>query len=249
MRLITPFSTFLPKDLSGLALWLDGQDSASIARNGSSQVAQWSDKSGKGNHAVQTVDANKPVYTASAISALPALKFRNAAAYSLLSSPDTASLNYTAFTQYVVFRRVTDLAAVERLAGKFSSASPANQREHCMLLLSTDEVQGNLSADGAPGVGFATASMTALNTNYIGMQRYSPTTGTIALNGTVSVNTGTIASVFNGTSPYHIGARDDGGDPFDGYIGEVLFYTRALSATENSNVMRYLSCKWKTVIA
>jgi hypothetical protein len=42
-------------------LWLDGADANSITESGGN-VSQWNDKSGTGNHAVQTVGSNQPTY-------------------------------------------------------------------------------------------------------------------------------------------------------------------------------------------
>jgi hypothetical protein len=50
--------------------------------------------------------------------------------------------------------------------------------------------------------------------------------------------------VFNGTSPFYLGARDGSSDPFGGYIGECLFYTQSASAQARGQILKYLSSKW-----
>lgn len=50
-----------PATVSGLKLWLDAADTASITKNGSNQVSQWNDKSGQANHLYQAVAGDKPL--------------------------------------------------------------------------------------------------------------------------------------------------------------------------------------------
>jgi hypothetical protein len=51
-----------PLDIGGLGLWLDAADAGSVVLSGSN-VSQWSDKSGNGNHAIQPTSANQPAYS------------------------------------------------------------------------------------------------------------------------------------------------------------------------------------------
>jgi hypothetical protein len=59
----TPNPLWTPAQLTGVALWLDAADAATLTRSGSA-VSQWSDKSGSGNHAVQATVVNQPTYNA-----------------------------------------------------------------------------------------------------------------------------------------------------------------------------------------
>jgi hypothetical protein len=54
------------RDIDGLALWLDAEDSSTITHS-SNAVSQWSDKSGNGNHATQSTAANRPSLATKAI--------------------------------------------------------------------------------------------------------------------------------------------------------------------------------------
>jgi len=50
-KLLPAFSTiFTPKSISGLSLWLDGSDTNSMVFSSGTNMSQWSDKSGNGNH-------------------------------------------------------------------------------------------------------------------------------------------------------------------------------------------------------
>ena len=58
---------------ASLALWLDAEDTASITLNGSN-VSQWSDKSGNGNHVSQGVASSQPTYLSVGFSGKPSIR-------------------------------------------------------------------------------------------------------------------------------------------------------------------------------
>jgi len=67
-------------------------------------------------------------------------------------------------------------------------------------------------------------------------------------NGT-AVTATTINSIFNGTAAFTLFARLSSSailttSAFRGYIGELLFFTRALTASERALIVTYLSRKW-----
>jgi len=61
-----------PAGIDGLRLWLDASDGSTINLSGG-LVTQWSDKSGFGNHAVQTDPARQPTVGAGALAGLNAI--------------------------------------------------------------------------------------------------------------------------------------------------------------------------------
>ena len=52
---------------TGLALWLDAADSATVITSGGSNVTQWNDKSGNGRNATQNTVSNQPSYQSNGI--------------------------------------------------------------------------------------------------------------------------------------------------------------------------------------
>jgi hypothetical protein len=72
-RLLKPTaSAFSPRSISGLALWLDASDGATLFQNSdgtvpatasSDPVGYWADKSGNGRHAVQATAGSRPLLT------------------------------------------------------------------------------------------------------------------------------------------------------------------------------------------
>jgi hypothetical protein len=63
-----------PAELTGLALWLDAADSSTITLNGT-DVSQWDDKSGNGNHVSNATAATQPPYLATGWNGKPTLSF------------------------------------------------------------------------------------------------------------------------------------------------------------------------------
>jgi hypothetical protein len=248
MGTIIPFFSnhFSPLEIASLALWLDAHDLPSISLSGST-VSQWSDKSGKGNHATQALAVRQPLYVASAIKNRPALRgFHDGSNASQLAIADATSLDYTTCTAFAVCQRVADLAATEIVAGKYTDI--ANQLEHNLYIEASDYVDFQTSPDGT----FASRKVSyssvpwVINTPAILQGTFNGTQTIVKLNKTQGA---TIAStsIFNGTSPYFLFSRNGYANPFAGTIGEYLFFTRALSADESTAITNYLIHKWGLV--
>jgi len=63
---ITRQPYFLPTQITGCSLWLDGADSSSFTLSGSA-VTQWNDKSGNGGNATQSTSGNRPTFSGSGV--------------------------------------------------------------------------------------------------------------------------------------------------------------------------------------
>jgi hypothetical protein len=185
---------------------------------------------------------------------LPAVQFYDDSTAKLLSISDATSLDYTDLTIYSVFKRAADLGANERIFGKFSVGSPANQREFSMLVMGSAgdvfQIATSSNGTGANGLG-GTTKVISTGTNYIGHGCFNNNNGDVRVNNEDATKaSGAITGpIFQGTSPVHIGARDGGSEPFSGYIRELLLFTRALTSAENLLVLNYLSKRWNIALA
>ncbi len=236
------------RNAPGLAIWLDAQDSSTIALSGSN-VTQWSDKSGNGNHAVQATAIRQPLLVASAINGHPAIQGRHDGSNaSQLDIADAASLNYTGFTSFVVIQRVTDLGT-EQIINKY--AVTGNQREFQFLIDPADFFATTLSADGtATTSNSLTTPTVVIGTPVIRNDYYDGTNinlRRISNGSDVSATPVARSANYQGTGKLTLFAREDFAAPYAGYIGEVLFFTRSLSATEQAVVIAYLKSKWGIV--
>jgi hypothetical protein len=59
-----PGKTLSPLNIPGCSLWLDAADATTFTYSSGSNVSQWRDKSGIGNHATQNTGSQQPTYTA-----------------------------------------------------------------------------------------------------------------------------------------------------------------------------------------
>lgn len=235
----------------GLTVWVDATDYQTINES-AGRVSAWKDKSGKGNDFVQATGALQPLYVASAINGLPAIQGRDDGTTKQLRCNDNTNLDYTEFTSFVVISRVADLGAIEYIAGKFDPGSSA--REHAVQITAADAAGCIVSAVGSASLGTATASGTiALATPTIIQARFSLGEG-LTSTQLKQTSTGTLATsaIFAGTAPYTLLSIKNGAtesqEPFAGYLGEHLFYNRALNNIERLHNINYLSKKWKISI-
>lgn len=216
----------------------------------SGRASVWVNKTGLTANALQGTAGDRPLFVASAINSKPAFHFYDASTARNMSIADHVNLDYTTFSAFFVYQRVVDLGATENIGGKFSTGTPANQREW-NLNIDTNDLQASVgSADGTATATATTTGAIATGTGLIGEVLYDGTNLITRKNG-VSASQGSTAraSIFNGTSPFFIGGRDGLTNPFGGYIGEVLFYKPVLSATNRTRVLNYLSTKWGIALA
>jgi Concanavalin A-like lectin/glucanases superfamily len=215
--------SFNPLGVSGLKLWLDATTTPTGA------VASWTDKSGNGNNALQASGANQPTNTASQINGKPALIFTDSSYMSIASN---AGLSWTG--NVTIF-----------FAGDTSTVGSGARRF--------------LSKVSAIGIGKGAISSEARLTTF-GVQDYDSTTGFFAVNtpliacyalGQYPVSfykNGALINTVGGGIPANTSASDllvsSVGEPWNGKMGEVLIYNRALSAAEITSVTNYLRTKW-----
>lgn len=238
-----------PRDLPGLALWLDARDYSTLSVE-SLLVSQWRDKSGKNNHAVQGATAAQPKYVAGGINFYPAIEGRHDGANaSKLSVSDHATLDYSSLHVFLVFSRTADLngsLGAEFIAGKANNTT--NEREHRIQVDgSLDQLKGGVSSAGTtatvaePQVPFPSLS---LSIGYVADLSFQSGAVSLRLNNGTAAVSASAASVFNGTSPYVFFSHDSTAEPFAGRIAEYLFFTRVLSTYERQQMIAYLAGKW-----
>jgi hypothetical protein len=230
------------------ALWLDANDSGTIALNGST-VSQWSDKSGNNRHATQAVGANQPGYSATAFNSKPALTWPVVTPATTvnvwLDTPAfSAADGSRRFASFLVGRLQTGLADVRR-----------------MMQSRTDFQYYYLGMNsGAATLAFI-AGVAALPSNFISSAAInSPFLATI-LFGTDEVSSNQHRLTLNGgavgpadnsgntgalnTGGFRIGANIPLGDySWGGEICEVIHIAGTITAADREKVEGYLAWKW-----
>lgn len=243
-RLLRPLATgFSPRQISGLALWLDAADSSTITLNGST-VSEWLDKSGNGRNARQPTAARQPEYN-STLNGLPVVTTSNSVPSNIFASDLPAA---SAITIFAVIKRLG-------AASRFISLGPTFANEFIVagttgwipLFGPTINTSAGHANGGnrsfLPGGFLADESAVVTLTH----------SGSAILNYKNGVAGSADSSVVGLHSPFArlwVGGRSDAAvDSASQAVGEVIFYSRILSLGERQRVERYLGRKWGITVA
>lgn len=228
LPVISRSASFTPTSISGLALWLDGADAASVTLDGSNMVSQWSDKSGNGRHASQATVLSRPAYSTAAVNGLNAVTFDGV--NDVLDSSSSLVASDGSYTMFGVARKLSNANLAYFLAGPAGLAC------------------GIEGATTRPGVlvnavnWFAEPSAVSIGTTIC--QSLRRQSGSFRYNRSGIVLTSSLNPTVYGTN-YRIGTHGVG--VFQNVIVcEVLHYSAALTDTEIARVESYLSAKWGT---
>ena len=237
----------IPTTIPSCTLWLDAADRTSLTFSGSS-ISQWSDKSGNANHCTQADINRYPIYlSTNGINSVPALYFTGPAscnAQSQFLQNSAISVNGAAYSMFVV--------------GHQDTVAPSRYSYNYMI-------KGSLTSDytliygSGPsgffvtGVGNGTSAWNDLTENSPNYSVKNPFVSGMIMNGA------TMSPFFNGSNQttksgaaaswtgLSIGEPQPNGfsgQTWNGKIGEVLLYTKVLTATERQLVEGYLAWKW-----
>lgn len=234
-KLLRPRLTgFSPKNISGLATWLDADDSTTVTLNGTT-VSEWRDKSGNGRHASQATAANQPTYTANALNGKRALTTTGTAGQGMTLSAWTYSTNNTAI---FVFKTAGLNQAVFQRGSVNAEGSALVQNPGSGLVLRAR--RGGASADSeisytanewVIGAAVITSSSVRVYKNGV----YGTTQGgTLAYSGSVALRLFALSSTLY---------------TMNGSIAEFLYYDSALSESQVTSVAKYLSKKWNITLS
>jgi hypothetical protein len=240
-RLLRPraASGFDPRRIAGIEAWWDFSDTSTLTIDtGISAVA---DKSGNGRTASQTTGANQPLSVANQLNGLAVADF--AVSGNRLATANIAN-DLAAFSSFVVFRaRTYGGASFGRLwtrndnqRGVWVDDFGLNNRRSVVAQGAIGHTTPNGSVQSNTWY-YHTATSTGGNSPTVAANINGASVALTAAAG--SYNTQSVAN-----QPFVIGNRSAGDRTFDGFIGEVLIYGRALTASEISAIEQYIARKW-----
>jgi len=241
-RLLRPRATgFDPKSISGLALWLDASDSSSYTI--ATGVSEWRDKSGNNRTFSQSTGNNQPTVAANAQNGKTAFTFDGT--NDSFSGPFTFSLTSTHSVFVVTNPAVRKVAsflagatAIELIYGDGSASFSGSK--FGVFGVGRAVYGGGTITTGAYQVVSAVCSGSTMPTN---LSMWTNGSG-----GAVSVETSGTDPVAALTAPLTIGTSA-ASQFWNGSIGEMLIYSRALNNTERLMVERGLGKKWGITVA
>lgn len=236
----------VPSTLPGLVVWIDAQDSSVFTFSTGNDIVGVRNKGNAGaGNAAQSTGSLQPLYVASAINGQPAIQFYDDGTAKTLEISDSAAFDFagSGYTYFSVVQRVQDLG-VEVVHCKWTTTG--NQREWMHRISGTDKSVNFYSVNGTLEIGPSSTSSMLVGVPCITYGTWDNSAAVIgtSYNNETAVTTGGITAVFNGTSPYIIGAHTSTSAPLAAYVGELLFFNRILTVAEINGVLAYLEAKW-----
>lgn len=241
-RLLRPLATgFTPRNISGLAAWWDASDAASITTV-SGAVSQWSDKSGNNVHATQTTANNRPVNTSQTLNGRAVMTFDGS--NDIMSFTGTAR---TDETQFVVVRNnmVASVISTQQILGDASSG---------FGVTAFIKNEGSLSNDLFAYCGGFSVGTTAARYQFPANNPFGPAVVShirSSASGGILRTDGVQRATCTTSNSYALARIGGVGSsfPLNGYIAEIVIYSRALSVADVQRVERYLGTKWGLAVA
>ena len=215
-----------PSSLSGLALWLDAEDSTTITQSGG-YVSQWNDKSGHGRHFTQSgADSIKPL-TGGSVGTGAALimgaRYLSASLTTIASQPLTIAMAVKTVT-YEANVNLIDARSGRVLV---EAAIGARWRVYAGGLL--DRTPSPSAGTSYALVAIISGASSLIRTN--GAQ-----VGAAGFAGTSSLGSSSPNTVYVGRGNDAVGGEN--------HIGEVIVCAGALSGGDLTNLESYLMTKW-----
>ncbi len=242
--------------IDGLVLWFEPTLSDSFLNSeiiDGGAISTWIDSSGNNSlnkfTLTQATSTKQPLYSAKAINGIPALKFDGIDDYLENSA---FNFPYNDYQMFVVFRSLNSSTPLDIMSADYSGG-------HGILL--ETQARGVLrtlhrfpyGTGGGDSFNSASGAFSIDNNYMLSYRRNStstPKNSTIRLNGSTTLSsTPTIASFDSSTLHLVVCSLMGSGRYFNGYIAEIIIYSRALSTQEEQDVEQYLSDKYQISIS
>lgn len=236
---------FSPDSITGLKLWLDAADSATITLNGSN-VSQWNDKSANAFNFDQGTAANQPARTLSGQNGKTVLTF---------SSNDflkNTSINWGASASTLFIVGKEDNAAGTGYQNFFTTGTGATGQWGYGIAANSPTDNNHIAIfDIGEGLQRFTNQMTNTNADIMCFTSNGISAGSVTadlfFNGTADASNPVTRSTTTSAAGAQLGAAASGSEAYNGTICEVIMYDTILSSANRILVQDYLKTKWATV--
>jgi hypothetical protein len=242
---ITTISSFSPKDLIDMQLWLKSDVGVTLA---GSNVTAWADQSGNSRNFIKSIaNTGFPTFSNEAVLFTSSARY-GASNASILALPSN-SLNFTTPYTLITLLRSGSNSVV------FSKSNDDNKRRKYQISINNGIIYSlesrGIYIDTSISYNTGTGNDSSIK-RLIVAQYSSNTSGLIRYNGAqvatgftdVGIDQTNTASIFIGASPFSEGSGYNA-EASDGmYVYEILFYNRALSTVEIEKIETYLNQKY-----
>ena len=233
-RTLRPSSTFSPRSISGLALWLDASDSSTLTIT-DDVVSQWNDKSISKVNATQTTPENRPGTTI--VNGRTAVLFDGANDGLIFTG--TARTDQTWILVAAQTEDQTGSRSIITDAANGYGITPAR-------------IGANRGISSGWG-SFGATTYQVVNLGFAGGLPASVLSVNVAggIGGNLWRNGIAIATFTDSlpTTISRIGFLNSSTFPLTGWIGEILCYSRSLNPAERQKAERYLGTKFGVTVA
>lgn len=255
--LITEFD---PTDPGNVGLWFDADDASTITTTGT-DVTQWNDKSGNGNHAYQSTASERASSGTSTINGLNTINFDGSGEYMAIDNKSYTGQSINGLSIFSVQRTLSNgrnmILSYDRSETFRYSVGDDQLSHNNRLAFDTNSGSGGGTRDmrGTTGLiggdGHITGAIfdgtTGNKSLYVdGAQDAASASDGNHTAGSALGNTGVTRYGFIGVGS-ESNTFDGATGPnnwFHGNIGEILLYDKALNYDETMQVQQYLAAKW-----
>lgn len=234
---------FSPDDLTGLQLWLDAQDEATVFFDSGTRISRWDDKSANTNNATPVSTATAPELIT--VAGRKMVEFDGVDEFIKILGPANLDFGSGDFTIIAVYRSadVNHGQIWDHRSGATHIAGRVNQ---------DDLDDGDFAVSFSDGTNTAALfeSDQTFNDNAVRVAQQVRDGSNMRL---YMDNVETTASPVDSssvgdtdlTAPWTFGAFNQGASRFlNGEIGEILIYDRALTTGERLTLDTFLAAKW-----
>lgn len=245
-RLLRPrASGFNPRSISGLVYWWDASDLSTLTPStGVGPFSEWRSKATAATVASQATANNQPTNTT--------INGRNAVLFD--GSNDGFDFTGTARTDetwIIAAAQLADQTGTRTLVNDGTSGHGINISRGSVRLLDTswgDNTEGSARLR----VQYAANPATPYGPAVVSVVRSAAAGGFVYIDGTQrssAVNGATSFTTSGSVTIAKIGYYNSSTFTLNGWIGEILCWSKALSATERSAAEKYLGKKWGITVA
>jgi hypothetical protein len=234
---------FSPDSISGLELWLDASDAATITATGNN-LTQWDDKSTAGNDCGTVRGTGNPQTGVSTQNSLNVISFSGlhdigitTTGHGLADSHFTASMVFaaTGFTTFSCAPLSTTSGSLGRPYDYWQQTTPGSAW---------------IAATRSDSANWANVRNTSFFVMTVQVEKDGNGTNSHTITHRVNgsqVHSANITQGWFTNGNLRIGRRDDGVTTFVGNVGEIVSYDALLSTSEMQSVETYLTNKWGVV--
>jgi prepilin-type N-terminal cleavage/methylation domain-containing protein len=239
--------------IKNLVLWLDSTAEKSfeeIETENNGAISVWYDSNPQTqirNNLTQSTAERKPSYVSSAINSLPAVRFNNetTSAEDFMLSTLFQNIN-TYSTVFLVIKTPSSLATTQTIISKVIANDTGTNLQANIgdsAISYCDGIAAQNCYSGATSFSTSTNYVISMvyipNTSGSGMKFYKNGGTALASTTTDSPDTLLTETLFLGKSGISGAAQY-----FNGHIGELIIFDRALKDEERISIQNYLSKKW-----